>query len=563
MKTKRSARSLGGMHPDRPEDPADEAGPQAPGGHRLARAREDFRAGDFAACAERCRHIAAQAAADPEALHLLGAALMRRGEIEAGLSALAGAQALAPMDVALRIDRALALAMAGRLAEGIDVLADGWARQPGEPNLAAKLGELLSDADRFDEAERVLAAAVGRAPRHVALRCLLAAEYAGSLKTEAALEQLAEARRLRPDNVKILVNIGVLYQALGDLDAAIGHYRDALAAGPDGQSARPNLATALLTRFDFEAGFAEFESRLLLGHIRVPETAAPRWRGEDIAGRRLLVTAEQGYGDMLQFARFLPPAARLAGHVTLECHPGLERLFAALPGVDRVVTLGQPLPEADVAVSLLSLPFVGKWSMAGLSETIPYLAVPPGGAFDLPDDPGMLPGHGLFKVGLVWAGRPATGEVYVRRSLNRRSCPLAALRPLTTIPGVRFYSLQVGAAAQQVRASGLPIVDLADRLGDFADTAAAIAAMDLTISVDTAAAHLAGGMGAPLWVLLAPGQADYRWGVAGGTPWYPHARLFRAERAGWATVVEVMAAELKRLVEARSHPDLQPGVCER
>lgn len=528
----------------------DDAVRQALRQHRFKRAQAEFQSGDLAACLEHCLQEAGLDNADPEILHLEGAALVRRGEGEAGVSVLAKAQSLAPKDVALRIDHAQALAIVGRIDDGIKVLADGSALLPEDIDLAAKLGEFLSDADRSGEAEQVLAAAVGRAPRHATLHCLLAAEYAASLKTEEALEHLIQAHALKPRDSKILVNIGVLSQALGDLDAAIGYYREAIALSPESRLAGPNLATALLTRFDFKAGFAEFESRLQLAHIRVPETNAPRWQGEGLAGRHLLVTAEQGYGDMLQFARFLPPLAELEGVVTAECQPGLERLFSSLPGVDRVVTLGQPLPDADVTVPLLSLPFVRGCSLAELSGSVPYLSVSPTDAFD-------LPGDGKLKVGLVWAGRPAGGEVYVRRSLNRRSCPLSALAPLMAVPSVQFYSLQVGEAAQQLATSGLPVIDLAGRIGDFADTAAAIAGMDLVISVDTAAAHLAGAMGAPLWLLLAPGQADYRWGGANSTPWYPHARLFRADRTGWSAIVRVMADELRRMAKYRSRLALQ------
>jgi len=482
---------------------------------------------------------------------LLGAALVRRGALEAGIATLATALALAPDDVTVRIDHAQALAIAGRLEDGIAVLEDGRARQPDDPDLAAKLGEFLSDADRHDEAEEVLAAAVGKAPRHLILRTLLAAEYAASLNIEEALAHLTCALALSPRNSKILANIGVLYQAIGDLDAAIDYYRQSIAQDPERQAARPNLATALLTKFDFETGFAEFESRLRESHIRNPTADIPRWRGDALAGRRLLVTAEQGYGDMLQYARFLPALAALGGHVTVECPPGLERLFAMLSGVDRVVARDEPLPDADLAIPLLSVPYVQGYAMDDVMGAIPYLAVPPGVCFTLPDE-------GLLKVGLVWAGRPATGEVYLRRSLNRRRCPLAALAPLVTIPGARFFSLQVGEAAEEISSSGLSLVDLSGHLDDFADTAAAIAGMDLIISIDTATAHLAGAMGAPLWVMLAPGQSDYRWGVGNSTPWYPHARLFRADRSGgWPAVIRMMTAELGRMAKLHARRQIK------
>jgi Flp pilus assembly protein TadD len=520
--------------------------------HWLERAHSLYSAGGFSICARRIRSAAHWDRANPDSLHFFGASLVRRGAIGAGIFMLAKARDLAPHNITIWIDHAQALGIAGRLDDGIRLLQEGGERYPDDPDLVVKLGEFYSDAGRFEDALRVLSAGVSRFPRNVSLHVLLAAEYAACLKTKEALIALIQARALSPKNSNILVNIGVLYQAIGDIDMAIAHYRQALALDPERRLARPNLATALLTRFEFEAGFAEFESRFAEPHIRNPETGLPRWQGEDLADRRLLVTAEQGYGDMLQFARFVPPLSALGADITLECQPGLERLFAALPGVDRVITIGQAFPDADVTIPLLSLPFLRGCSIDQLAASIPYLDVPSGTRLDIPDD-------GLLKVGLVWAGRPASGEVYLRRSLNRRSCPLATLAPLMAVPSVRFYGLQVGEPVSEISSSGLPIVDLSKQIGDFADTAAVIAGMDLVISIDTATAHLAGGMGAPLWVLLSPGQVDYRWGTGNVTPWYPHARLFRADRSGWTAIVERMAAELGRMAKYHARQRLSPS----
>jgi tetratricopeptide (TPR) repeat protein len=433
----------------------------------------------------------------------------------------------------------------GRRAEAIGVLAAGGEYHPDDPDLAAKLAPLLTADGRHAEAQAVLAGALGAAPGRTDLHRLLAAEYAADLRLDEALRHLTAADRLTPDHPAILSSIGVLHQALGNLDAAIQHHRRATELAPDSHQAHVNLATAFLTRFDLDNGFAALERRLALPQMPRPNLTAPRWRGEPLEGRRLLVTAEQGLGDIIQFARFLPDLSSFGGEVVVECPDELARLFATLPGIAACTRLGDPTPQVDVTIPILSLPFILGCTAERLTGDIPYLGPLPDSHFDLPSG-------NYLKVGLVWAAKPGVGEVYVRRSLDRRSCPLDVLAPLTEIPGIRVYSLQKGEAVAALPRSGLPIQDLGSGLGDLADTAAAIAALDLIISVDTSVAHLAGAMGKPLWVLLAPGQADYRWGMGSdSTAWYPQARLFRASPAGWASLIPTVARKLALMVRNR------------
>ncbi len=239
---------------------------------------------------------------------------------------------------------------------------------------------------------------------------------------------------------------------------------------------------------------------------------------------------------MIQFARFLPLLRTKGGRVTVECPRPLARLLATMNGVDACIMMGETLPDADVTASLLSLPFLMGCGAGTLASAIPYLAHASG-----------APRTGALKVGLIWAGLPATGEVFIRRSLNRRFCRLTDLAPLASVPDVQFHSLQIGPAAAEIGNAAFPLIDLTGGITDFADTAARMAELDLVISVDTAAAHLAGAMGVPLWVLLAPGQSDYRWGMGERSPWYPDARLFRAGPAGWSDLADTVAAALQAL----------------
>jgi Flp pilus assembly protein TadD len=505
-------------------------------------AGRQFKARDYRACAVACEAALALAPDRLDILHLLGGARVALGDGARGLGLLAQALAGSPHHVARRIDLAAALRRLGRIDEAIETLRHGLCLQPNQPDLAGRLGHFLSSHGRHAEAQATIAAALASAPDRADLHHLLASEYAADLRHAEALHHLARAKMLAPDHAAVELNLGVVRQGMGELDTAIAHYRRAIELAPRATQPHLNLATALLARLDLADGFAELEHRLAQPSFARTRTGLPRWTGEPLAGRRLLVTDEQGYGDMLQYARFLPRLREFGGEVVVECKPGLERLIATVPGVTACTRVGDPLLPADVAIGMMSLPHVLGCSVADLAAPLPYLVPPRAPSLELSKEG--------FKVGVVWAAKPGDGALYARRALDRRSCPLTTLAPLAEIPSVRLHSLQKGPAAAELATAGLPIRDLGQGFGDFADTAAAIAAMDLIVSVDTSVAHLAGAMGAPLWVLLAPGQADYRWGAAGErTPWYPAARLYRGTLAGgWPALMDEVAAALGRRV---------------
>ncbi|MDR3436065.1 tetratricopeptide repeat protein [Telmatospirillum sp.] len=522
--------------------------------HWLEQVRTMFRQGNFESCIGRCQSILGLAGKDVDILHLLGVAEVKSGSVDEGLTALAEAQRLAPDDAALCIDYAMAHGIAGHLDEAITILTDACVRHPSSPDLASHLAEVLSDADRLDDVHRVLKHAIAQTPAESELYCLLAANLASDLKTEEALVLLNRALCLDPNDSRILTNLGVLYQALGDIDTATTYYLRATVDAVPNKLAQINLALTYLIRSNLAEGFAMLENRFGESHIRIPPSGLPRWRGQPLLNRHLLVTAEQGYGDMIQYARFLHRLAPLGGKITVECQPGLERLLATIPCVEATVTLGNRFPSVDYTVPLLSLPYVLGCPPNLLNDTIPYLPVS--------EEPGyQLPDRGKLKIGVVWAGRPASGDVYVRRSLNRRTCPLRELAPIMTIPGIDFFSLQMGDAVGQIAETGFPLTNLAPHITDFYDTALFMRQMDLVISIDTAAAHLAGAIGVPLWVLLSPGQTDYRWGTRSPTtPWYPRAQLFRAARSGWTSAIAPLATSLAELVVQQKQPsDIAPA----
>jgi hypothetical protein len=268
---------------------------------------------------------------------------------------------------------------------------------------------------------------------------------------------------------------------------------------------------------------------------RQPADPLSRPEPEAWRGRRVLLFAEQGFGDTLQFLRYVPMVQAIAAEVVVEVQPALTRLAATLPGAPMVVGQGDPVPAHDVAVPLLHLP----WAFGTTPDTIPggvpYLAADPAAVARWRARLGGLPG---LKVGLAWAGDPRPQDRAAHRVDRRRSMTLAALAPLGEVPGVSFMSLQMGAAAAQARPEGMVLHDWTGELHDFADTAGLMQALDLVITVDTACVHLAGALGRPVW-MMNRFDSCWRWlRERADSPWYPTLRIFRQVAPGeWGAVV--------------------------
>ncbi len=340
---------------------------------------------------------------------------------------------------------------------------------------------------------------------------------------DAAIMAYQRALALDQDHADAMVNLGTAFQTQGRWRDALDHYDHVLARHPGHVDGLWNRALALLMKGDYRAGFAAYETRWQLPGRARRRVAAPLWDGGGIAGKTVLVLAEQGYGDMLQMARFLSPLASRAGRVIVECYPPLLPLFAGIRGVAACVAHGAPLPDCDFHVPLMSLAHLLETDLESLPAAVPYLDPPPDRR-----PPACLARASGFKLGVVWQGRPSP------RNFLGRPCPPAALAPLAALPGIELFSLQVGDAIDALRDQpwGERVVDLGTGFGDFGDTAAAIRGLDLVISIDTAVAHLAGALGAPTWTLLSV-FSDWRW-MRGrdDSPWYPTMRLFRQTSPG-------------------------------
>jgi hypothetical protein len=298
-----------------------------------------------------------------------------------------------------------------------------------------------------------------------------------------------------------------------------------------------NKSLLELLQGDYASGWRNYEVRWKVYKSRL--FAQPLWSGQPLGGARILLHAEQGLGDSLQFLRYVPKVIDTGGAVVLDVPVNLHRIAALIPGITTLASAGTPLPAFDFHSPLLSLPLAFGTTLETIPAQVPYLAVP---AEALKKAAALSwPAHGL-RVGLAWSGNPSHPK-------NRlRSIPLELLAPIFKLQGVHFYSLQMGPAAGELKKVQAAITDLAPHACDMADTAAQIAQMDLIISIDTSIAHLAGALGKPLWVLLTR-LPDWRWLLdREDSPWYPTARLFRQKNSGdWQPVIERLRTALEEL----------------
>ena len=412
------------------------------------------------------------------------------------------------------------------------------------------LGCLLVELERSSEAEaafrRSLAIRPDYAEAHNNLGCLLR-KLKRIAQAEAAYQR---ALAIRPDYAEAYSNLGFLYQEQNRFPEAEAACRRALAIRPDFVDASWNLALILLHLGRWSEGWPLYESRYHKDRKQlvaiVPSLVCPQWRGESLQGKSLLVWPEQGFGDTIQFARYLSLLkAQGAARITLVCAPVLRALCQSIAGVDALITMQEALDGSayDFWTLLLSSPLHLKTTPESIPSSLPYLSAP---TDRLEAWRCRMPRAGV-RVGLVWRGSAAHAND------GNRSLPnLAALAPLWQVPGISFVGLQKGQGEDEVVqfSAKQPMLHLGSDIQDFADSAAIVAQLDLVISVDTAVAHLAGALGKPCWVLLPRMGTDWRWlDARSDSPWYPGVvRLFRQQESeDWSAVVDEVAAALARL----------------
>lgn len=419
----------------------------------------------------------------------------------------------------------------------------------------ANLALLLDQSGRKAEAENHYRQALDGNPECVQTLLNFGAMLAQQKRFAEAEQAYRGALALRPDSAVAWSNLGVLQACCKNEAAAESSYRRAIALDADYALARFNFSYLLLRQGRFDEGWACLEARNWYAPLE-RHLACPRWQGEELDGKSILIGFEAGHGDMIQLVRYAAELkGRGAARVDLLCHPGLTRLFATLSDADTVFGVDRPVPATgwDFWSPPLSLPFHCATRLDTIPAKLPYLYADPSAAAEWSTRLHNSSAGGELRVGLVWKGCAA-----FENDADRSLPSLATLSGLGAVPGVRFYSLQKGAGEDEVTQPpagiSFPLLNLGPQLDDFADTAAVIANLDLIISVDTAVAHLAGAMGKPCWLLLPDYKTDWRW-LTGrdDSPWYPDVmRLFRQPAGGgWAPVIEEVCHALAALVARR------------
>jgi tetratricopeptide (TPR) repeat protein len=412
---------------------------------------------------------------------------------------------------------------------------------PFFPEAYNTLGNSLRKNGDLIGAEDVLRKAIALRPNFADAHYNLGSCLCDAWRLDEAADEFLATLRLDPHYAKALNNLGLVRYRQGRIAEAIQYFRGAIADGGTLPEIHWNLSHALLHTEAFAEGWKEFEWRWQLqGFQNLRERfTGPRWQGENIQGRRLLVWAEQGFGDVLMFVRVLPLLHDRGAEILFECPPDLTPLLERQEGVT-VFKRGMPLPEYDCHCPLLTLPAVLGWS-AIPSVVPPY--VKPDADLCMCWEEELASAGDHIRVGIAWSGSATNPEG------RFRSVPMNALAKLGCPSNVFFVDLQKGDAGEFSRSAfAAEGVDWTDRLVDFDKTAALIKQLDLVITVDTAVAHLAGAMGKQVWVLLAQ-ACDWRWGSKERTtPWYPSARLYRQRNQGeWGDVVDEVRHDLTLL----------------
>ena len=488
---------------------------------------------------------------EPQAIHLLGIIAQQRGRLSEAIEQVKRAVALAPEAALFHANLGEMYRLAGRLDLALAHGRRALALQPDYPEVLSNIGLAHFEQKNYHEALACHRRAVALRPDSALAHSNMGHVLHALRRFDEAEQCYGRAVELRPDFGDGWSNLGTSLHHSGRYDEAIAALRRSLALDPNNANAHSGLGILLLMRGDFAEGLSEYEWRLQSTEVRLPYRPQRPWHGESLKGRRLYIHAEQGFGDVIQFARYVPLAAARGARITFRVQQGLVGLMRqSLEGIDILGDRSAPGSLPDCECALLSLPHLFDTRLETIPATIPYLRADPAEAAQWRERFAGLAGR---KVGLVWGGNPE------HINDRRRSIELTELACLLAVPGVSFVSLQTGPRRRELEKLREPaILDVSAELVGFAATAAALTALDLIISIDSAVAHLAGALGKPTWLLL-PWVSDWRWLLhREDTPWYPTMRLFRqVEGQRWPAVAERVASELAR-VAAGENTALMP-----
>ncbi len=552
--------------------------------HLWRQALTHFQSGEGEAAERLCRQLLDAEPCHGQALNVLGVLAQQSGKKAQALQYLERAVQMQPKDAGFHYNLGVYRQMLGQKEQAVSSYRQTLRLQPDHAAAHNNLGHALLGLGQAAEAQQHLEQAIRLQPDYAEAYINLGSVYLALGELEKAEDSLKQAVKLRPDHdgahsrlgvalqrqwrleeavvyfrkaVELSPNtfaahhnnLGLVLAALGRYEEALACYEEAIRLDPNG-NARFSRAMIWLLHGDFERGWGEYEYRWPTQPGPRPSGPQPLWDGSPLNGRTILLWAEQGLGDTIQFIRYASLVKQRGGTVVVHCQVSLAKLFANCSHIDRVVPYDTPLPDYDVHAPLMSLPHIFGTTLRTIPAVVPYLEV----NNELVERwQRELNNLSKFRVGIAWQGNP-------NNLLDRnRSIPLCHFAALARVPGVQLISLQRGPGHEQLReiAGRFSVIDLGSRLDDFADIAAVLKNLDLVVCCDTAFAHLAGALALPVWVAL-PSVPEWRWLLdREDSPWYPSMRLFRQQRRGdWEEVFLRMADELRRKVGAAAPADI-------
>jgi tetratricopeptide (TPR) repeat protein len=461
---------------------------------------------------------------DPKTLNNLGVVLLAQERLEHATIAFQQAICLQPDFAGAYSNLSNTYREQGKIADAIGVCREALKLAPESPEAYNSLGTALLEAGEPVE----------------------------------ALKHIEHALQLKPDHTIAYINQTSVLLELGRPDEALHSAERAVEIQPDFPEAHTNRAMVALKLGRFEEGWREYEWRWKSKGVKKRDVPGPHWDGSALTDRTILLQAEQGLGDTLQFIRYASIVKSMGGTVIVECQESLRKILSRSAGIDRFISQNEQMPGCDVHAPLLSLPMILGTTLQTVPAQVPYIFPDP---ILVQSWRNRLAGIAGFKVGIVWQGSKQ------HKKDRQRSIPLARFAPLSRVSGVQLISLQKGPGTEQIHtvASEVPLIDFGAELdetaGPFMDTAAIMGSLDLVICADTATAHLAGALGVPTWLAL-PIAADFRWLLdRNDSPWYPTIRLFRQKQSGdWQSVFQVMASELQRIARQPNMRRIMVGI---
>lgn len=513
----------------------------------IALADQHRQAGRLAAAEELCWQVLRANPRQPAALHLLGIIAHQRGQAPTAIDFVRRAIAITPDMALYHSNLGEICRLAGRPDEALAAGLQAVRLDPDSAQAHCNLGIAHYDLGDYAAAIACYRRAVTLDPGFAKAYSNLGNAFRAVHRLEEAIAVHERALTLQPGFADGHANLGSALHLIGRIEDAVAAFQRALALDPQNANAHHGLSIILLLKGRLAEGWREYEWRWRSTETLPRRLSGGEWQGEYLNGRRLMIHAEQGFGDVLQFCRYLPLFRERIGHAVFLVPEALRSLLAeSFPWLE-VTFPGRQRPVYDCYCALLSLPRLQGTVLETIPATVPYLRTQAGPARRWAAEMATAPtgGGGELRVGIVWAGNP--------KHINdiNRSLAISFLVPVLGVKGVRFFSLQVGERGRDLQhlLAGA-VTDLAPMLTDFAETAAAIAALDLLIAVDTSVGHLAGALGKPVWLLL-PWVPDWRWLLdRSDSPWYPTMRLFRQTSHGdWATVLRQVGDDLAAVVQ--------------